>query len=247
MDLGLSGKRALVTGGGGAIGGAIASALAAEGVSIAACDINPEAARRAAERLGQQGGKAVAIIADVTKKAEVEHAHAEAEALLGPIDILINNAGFSRDRYLTKMTDEEWELVHDVVLKAAFYCSRTALPGMMGRRYGRIINVTSMAYLGNAGQTNYSSAKAGLVGFTSALAKEAGPFNVTVNAIAPGLIATPRLRNRADFDTLQERSLASTPLRRLGTPEDIASAAAFLISQPASFITGQTLHVAGGR
>jgi 3-oxoacyl-[acyl-carrier protein] reductase len=247
MDLRLSGRRALITGGGGGIGGAIASALAAEGVEIAVCDIEGAAAEAATKRLADNGAQSIAVTADVTSKPDVERAITEAESRLGPIDILVNNAGFARDRYLAKMADEEWEMVHNVVLKAAFLCSRAVLPGMMQRKFGRIVNITSMAYLGNAGQTNYSSAKAGLVGFTSALAKEAGPFNITVNAIAPGLIATPRLKRRPDFEKLHERSLANTPLRRLGTPEDIAAAAAFLVSEPASFITGQTIHVAGGR
>ena len=247
MHLGLAGRRAFITGGGGGIGGAIAAALAAEGVGVAVCDIDGAAAEAAGKRLADSGAQAIAIAADVTHKPDVERAVAETESRLGPIDILVNNAGFARDRYLAKMADEEWEAVHNVVLKAAFLCSRAVLPGMIHRKFGRIVNITSMAYLGNAGQTNYSSAKAGLVGFTSALAKEAGPFNITVNAIAPGLIATQRLKRRPDFEKLEERSLANTPLRRLGTPEDIAAATAFLVSEPASFITGQTLHVAGGR
>jgi 3-oxoacyl-[acyl-carrier protein] reductase len=247
MDLGLSGRRAFITGGGGGIGGAIASALAGEGVGIVVCDIDGDAAEAAAKRLADAGAQAIAVAADVTQKSAIEGAMAEAESRLGSIDILVNNAGFARDRYLARMVDEDWDVVHNVVLKATFLCSRAVLPGMMQRQFGRIINITSMAYLGNAGQTNYSSAKAGLVGFTSALAKEAGPFNITVNAIAPGLIATQRLKRRPDFEKLKERSLANTPLRRLGTPEDIAAAATFLASEPASFITGQTIHVAGGR
>lgn len=247
MELGLSGKRAFITGGGGGIGSAIAAALAAEGVAIAVCDLDAAAADTTRQSVADAGATAIAVQADVTQKADVERAIGETESRLGPIDILINNAGFARDRYLTKMLDEDWDQVHNVVLKAAFLCSRAVLPQMMERKFGRIISITSMAYLGNAGQTNYSSAKAGLVAFTSALAKEAGPFNVTVNAVAPGLVATPRLIRRPDFEKLKERSLAATPMRRLGTPEDIGAAATFLVSEPASFISGQTIHVTGGR
>ncbi|MEE3100219.1 MAG: SDR family oxidoreductase, partial [Pseudomonadota bacterium] len=134
-----------------------------------------------------------------------------------------------------------------VVLKGAFHCCRAVLPGMMQRRWGRIVNITSMSYQGNAGQTNYSSAKAGLVGMTAALAREAGPFNITVNAVAPGLVATPRLRARKDFDKLEAKSKALTPLPRLSEPEDIAKAVLFHVSSLADFVSAQVMHVSGGR
>ena len=247
MDLGIKGKVAFVTGGGGAIGGATLQVLAQEGAAVAVCDVNAEAANATAKRLTDAGHKAVAVPADVTDKEAVAHAVAAAETALGPMDILVNNAGFSRDKYLTKMEEPDWDIVHNVVLKGAFHCCRAVLPGMMARKFGRIVNISSMAYLGNAGQTNYSSAKAGLVGMTAALAREAGAFNITCNAIAPGLIATPRLRARPDFDKLQQRSLTFTPLPRLGEPEDIAKAVLFFCSTLADFVSAQTLNVSGGR
>jgi len=247
MDTGLAGRTAFITGGGGGIGSAIGRALAAEGVNIVVCDIDQAAAGRVRDQLRASGYSATAVTADVTNKTEVETAIALAEEMYGGIDILVNNAGFSRDRYLAKMADEEWDIVHQVVLKAAFYCSRAVLDGMMERRFGRIINVTSASYQGNAGQTNYSSAKAGLVGLTRALGKESGKFGITVNAIAPGLVATERLRARPDFEQLEARSIAGTPAGRLGTPEDVANVALFLASVQASFLTCETLHVTGGR
>ncbi|MCC5969202.1 MAG: SDR family oxidoreductase [Pararhodobacter sp.] len=228
MDLGISGKVVLITGGGGALGTAMASIFAAEGAKIAVVDVNAENAATVAATLTDGGAAACAIGADITDKAQIDQAFSQAEQRLGPIDILVNNAGFSRDSYLTKMDEADWDLVHYTVLKGTFHCCRAALPGMMERRFGRIVNISSMSYLGNAGQTNYSSAKAGLIGMTNALAREAGRFNITVNAIAPGLIVTPRLRARKDFDVLEQRSNATTPMPRLGLPEDCPSS----INQP---------------
>jgi len=247
MDMGIAGKVALVTGGGGAIGLATLKALAGEGAAVAAYDINAEAAEAAAAQLRDQGARAIAVAGDITVKDDVARAVSKVEAELGPVDILVNNAGFSRDRYLTKMAEEDWDIVHNVILKGTFHCCRAVLPGMMTRQFGRIVNISSMAYMGNAGQTNYSSAKAGLIGMTAALAREAGPFNITCNAVAPGLIATPRLRSRSDFEKLEARSRALTPLPRLGLPEDVASAVLFFVSSLAQFVTAQTLNVSGGR
>lgn len=247
MDLGIKGRVVAITGGGGAIGSATARLFAQEGARVALLDLNRETALAAAEEIAGQGGTAVGIEVDILDKAAVASAFARAEAELGPVDALVNNAGFSRDRYLTKMEEEDWDIVHGVVLKGAFHCCRAALPGMMQRRWGRIVNITSMSYQGNAGQTNYSSAKAGLVGMTAALAREAGPFNITVNAVAPGLVATPRLRARKDFDKLEAKSKALTPLPRLSEPEDIAKAVLFHVSSLADFVSAQVMHVSGGR
>ena len=247
MDLGLTGKGVLITGGGGAIGAATAKAFAAEGAKVAALDLDADAAERTAAGLREAGVEAVAVAADVMDKGAVDAAFAAVEAALGPVDVLVNNAGFSRDKYLTRMDEEMWDLVHGVVLKGTFHCCRRALPGMMDRRWGRIVNIASMSYLGTAGQTNYSSAKAGLVGFTAALAREAGPFNITVNAVAPGLVATPRLRARPDFDKLEQKSKALTPLPRLAEAEDIAKAILFHASSLADVVSAQVMHVSGGR
>jgi 3-oxoacyl-[acyl-carrier protein] reductase len=247
MDLGISGKVALITGGGGALGSAMARMFAAEGAKVAILDLSEEGAANAVSTLGEDGARACALTADITDKAQVADAVARTESALGPVDFLVNNAGFSRDSYLTKMDESDWDIVHDTVLKGTFHCCRAALPGMMERQFGRIVNISSMSYFGNAGQTNYSSAKAGLIGFTNALAREAGRFNVTVNAVAPGLIVTPRLRTRKDFDKLEQRSKATTPMPRLGAPDDIAKAVLFFCSTLADFISAQTINVSGGR
>ncbi len=247
MDLGLAGKVVAITGGGGAIGSATARLFAQEGAKPALLDLDEEAARAAAEELAAAGAQALGLGVDITDKAAVASAVARVEAELGPIDVLVNNAGFSRDKYLTKMEESDWDIVHDTVLKGTFHCCRAVLPGMMERRWGRIVNITSMSYQGSAGQTNYSSAKAGLVGLTAALAREAGAFGITVNAVAPGLVATPRLRARKDFEKLEQRSKATTPLPRLAEPEDIAKAVVFHASTLADFVSAQVMHVSGGR
>lgn len=250
MDLGLTGRVAAVTGGGGAIGRTTARLLAAEGASVALLDLSAEAAAEAKSEIEAAVPGATVFTAppcDVADKGSVADAFAAVSANLGPVDVLVNNAGFSRDKYLTKMAEEDWDVVHQVVLKGTFHCCRAVLPGMMERNWGRIVNTSSMAYLGNRGQTNYSSAKAGLIGMTNALAREAGGFNITCNAVAPGLIATPRLRARPDFDKLEQRSLALTPLPRLGTVEDVAKTILYFTSSLADFITAQTIHVSGGR
>ncbi|MAS42601.1 MAG: beta-ketoacyl-ACP reductase [Rhodobacteraceae bacterium] len=247
MDLGIKGKVVAITGGGGAIGSTTARMFAEEGAKVALLDINREGAEAAAAEIAAAGGTAIGLEVDILDKAAVTSAFARAEAELGPIDVLVNNAGFSRDKYMTKMEESDWDIVHGVVLKGTFHCCRAVLPGMMQRRWGRIVNIPSMSYQGNAGQTNYSSAKAGLVGLTAALAREAGPFNITVNAVAPALVATPRLRARKDFDKLEQRSKALTPLPRLSIPEDIAKAVIFHASSMADFVSAQVMHVSGGR
>ena len=171
----------------------------------------------------------------------------EAARAYGGIDILVNNAGFTRDKYLLKMPEADWDAVVDTILKGAYHCTRAALPSMMERKWGRVINIASRAHWGNPGQTNYSAAKAGLIGFTRALALEQGKFNITANAIAPGLIETPLVRGLSTYDMLRANALARQPVQRLGAVEDIADAVAFLASERASFITGELLHVTGGR
>lgn len=247
MDLGVSGKVVLITGGGGALGAAMAKTFAAEGARVAVLDLNQETAEASAEAVRAEGGEAVALAADIIDKEQVAAAFARMKAELGAVDMLVNNAGFSRDSYLTRMDEANWDLVHNTVLKGTFHCCRAALPDMMDRQFGRIVNISSMSYYGTAGQTNYSSAKAGLIGMTNALAREAGRFNITVNAVAPALIVTPRLRQRPDFDKLEQRSKLTTPLPRLGVPEDIAKAVLFFCSSLADFVSAQTINVSGGR
>jgi 3-oxoacyl-[acyl-carrier protein] reductase len=249
MDMNLTGRVAAITGGGGAIGRASAKLLAGEGVAVALLDLSQDAMADAkAEIEGDvPGAKVFTHSCDVTDVASVTSAFEAAEHALGPVDILLNNAGFSRDKYMTKMAEEDWDIVHAVVLKGAFNCCRAVLPGMMERNWGRIVNMSSMARQGNKGQTNYSAAKAGLVGMTNALAREAGGFNITCNAIAPALVATPRLRARPDFDKLEARSKALTALPRLADEYDVARVVLFFASQMADFITAQCIDVSGGR
>lgn len=152
-----------------------------------------------------------------------------------------------RDKYLTKMPTEDWDAIVNTVLKGSYLCTKAALPSMMEQRWGRIINISSRAHFGNPGQANYSAAKAGLLGFTSALALEQGKYNITVNAIAPGFVETELVKALPTYERLRDAALARNPLPRLGTPEDIADAVAWLASDRAGYITGETLHVTGGR
>lgn len=186
-------------------------------------------------------------MADITRHTDVESLVAETVGTLGGVDILVNNAGFPRDGFLTKMTEEDWDLVVDVTLKGAFLACKAVMPHMIKQNLGRVISISSRAYLGNPGQVNYSAAKAGLLGLTRALAIEEGRYNITVNAIAPGFIATEMVQALPNYETVKERAVKATPIPRAGTPEDIADAVAFLASTRASYITGETLHVTGGR
>ena len=247
MDLRLNGKVALITGSGRGIGQAAAFALAEEGVRIAVTDIDAEAVRVTCDALRQGGRECIGVPADVCNPEQVEALAARAIDAFGKVDILVNNAGFTRDKYLTRMPLEDWESVVDTILKGAFLCTRAVLPSMQQQGWGRIINISSRAHLGNPGQANYSAAKAGLIGFTRSLALENGKFNITANAIAPGLIETQLTRSLPTFDKLQEAALARNPIRRLGSLDDISSAILFLASDRSGFITGETLHVTGGR
>jgi 3-oxoacyl-[acyl-carrier protein] reductase len=240
-----SDKVALVTGGGRGIGRAIVLRLAQEGANVAVLDINEGNARETADMIRNLGRQAVAIQTDVSDGDAVQRAVNTAIETLGDMHILVNNAGITRDMLIIKMKDEDWRKVIDVNLTSAFLCSRAAVRHMLRKRYGRIVSVSSVVGLaGQAGQTNYSSSKAGLIGFTKSLAKEVGSRGITVNAVAPGFIPT------ALTDVLSEEqraaAIAATPMGRLGTVEDIANAVAFLASDDAGFITGHVLSVDGG-
>lgn len=247
MDLQLTGKVALVTGSGRGIGFASALAMAREGARIVITDINPQAVDAATRQLADAGHQAIGVVADVCDAQQVQALAERAVSEFGSIDILVNNAGFTRDKYLTKMPEADWDAVVDTILKGAYYCTKAALPSMMEKRWGRVINIASRAHLGNPGQTNYSAAKAGLIGFTRSLAYEQGKFNITANAIAPGFVETDLIRALPTYETLRANALARQPVQRLGAVEDIADAVAFLASERAGFITGETLHVTGGR
>lgn len=239
----LSHRTALVTGASGGIGGAIARMLHAQGATVALSGTRREALDALAAELG--GDRVVVIPANLADAQDVERLAKDAEAALSRIDILVNNAGLTRDGLILRMKDEDWQSVIDVNLSAAFRLSRAAVRGMMKRRIGRIINITSIVGVtGNAGQVNYSASKAGLIGLTKSLAQEVASRGITVNAIAPGFIASAM--TDALSDTQKQSLLGSIPAGRMGDVRDVASAALFLASDEAAYVTGQTLHVNGG-
>ena len=238
----LTGKTALVTGASGGIGGGIARALHARGAAVALSGTRREALEALATELGERTS---VCPADLREAGAAEALVTAAEGALGPLAILVNNAGFTRDMLALRMQDADWQSVLDVDLSAPFRLIRASLRGMLKRRAGRIINIASIVGVtGNAGQANYSAAKAGMIGMSKSLAQEVGSRGVTVNVIAPGFIQT------AMTDVLKDEQkaalLGSIPLGRMGRPEDIASAAVYLASDEAAWVTGATLHVNGG-
>jgi 3-oxoacyl-[acyl-carrier protein] reductase len=247
MDLGLNGKIAIVTGSAGGLGAATARKLATEGAKVVITDIDRDGTAATAAAFKADGLTAIGIAADITKSADVERLVSETVAAFGGVHVLVNNAGFPRDVVLTKMTEDDWDKVIEVILKGTFLTSKAVMPFLIEQQWGRIINISSRAYLGNPGQANYSAAKAGILGMTRALALEEGRYNITVNAIAPGFIETDAVKSLGHFEKIREAAIRSAPLRRTGQPEDIANAVAFLASECAGFITGETLHVTGGR
>jgi 3-oxoacyl-[acyl-carrier protein] reductase len=242
---------AIATGAAQGIGAGTAMRLAAEGATVAVLDLTAERGAATVERIVSSGGKAIALACDVSKTEDVRSAVTEVMRRLGRIDVLVNNAGITRDNLVYKMTEEEWTTVLDVNLTSVFRCVRAVQEHMVKARYGRIVNLSSRSALGNRGQANYSAAKAGIQGLTATLAIELGPFNITVNAVAPGYIATPMTAATAErVGTTPEAHQASaaerTPLGRVGLPEEVASVIAFLASDDASYVSGQTLYVNGG-
>ena len=238
----LTGKTALVTGATGGIGGAIAKALHAQGAHVVLSGTRQDALDALAAELGSRVGTVACNLGDA---AQVDGLVAEAEAVAAPLDILIANAGITRDGLLLRMKDEDWETVIKVNLEAYFRLSRAALKGMMKRRQGRIIGITSVVGVtGNPGQTNYAASKAGMIGFSKALAQEVASRNVTVNCVAPGFISSPMTD---DLNEQQKASiLATIPAGRLGEGADVAAACVYLASKAGDYVTGQTLHVNGG-
>lgn len=245
------GKTAFVTGGSRGIGRAIVEQFASEGANVAIIDVNEEALNEASLELKDKGHTVYTKVASVTEREDVETAMAEVYEQFGSIDILVNNAGVIRDNMLFKMTDDDWLTVMDVHLKGAFFASRAAQAYMTKNSYGRIINISSSSALGNRGQANYSTAKAGLQGLTKTLAIELGRFGITANAVAPGFIETDMTKATAErigvpFDELIKASVSQIPVGRSGQPDDIANAVLFFAEEQASFVSGQVLYVAGG-
>lgn len=242
----LDGKTALVTGASRGIGRAIALRLAAEGARVAINYAgNVKAAEDVKAAIEAAGGTAILCRADVADSAAVEAMVADVAKEFGAIDILVNNAGITRDTLLMRMKDEDFAKVLDTNLKGVFYCTKAVSKLMMKKRSGRIVNMASVVGLvGNAGQTNYAAAKAGVIGFSKSAAKELASRGITVNAVAPGFIGTDMT---ADLpESVKEKALSDIPLGRAGQPEDVANAVLFLASEQASYITGQVVHVDGG-
>jgi 3-oxoacyl-[acyl-carrier protein] reductase len=239
---GLNSRVALVTGASGGLGSAIARALHGQGAKVVLSGTRREALDALAAELGEG---AFVVPCNLADAAEVEKLVPAAEAAAGPLDILVNNAGVTRDGLFMRMKDEDWDAVMTVNLASAFRLSRAVLKGMMRRRYGRIVNITSIVGVtGNPGQGNYAASKAGLIGMSKSLAAEVASRNITVNCIAPGFIASPM--TDALNDKQREAIMATIPSGHLGKGEDIGAACVFLASEEAAYVTGQTLHVNGG-
>ena len=239
------GKTALVTGGAKGIGAATAKRLAAEGATVVVADFDEGAAQATAQEIGGH-----AVRCDVTKREDVEAA-VDAAASHGSLDILVTCAGIIRDNLLFKMSDDDWSSVIDTHLKGTFLAVRAAQKQMVEQKSGKMVLISSTSALGNRGQTNYSAAKAGLQGMTKTLAIELGPYNVNVNCVAPGFIATAMTRQTADrigvpFDQFMEHVAKEVPLRRVGQPEDVAGLITYLCSEDAGYVSGQVIYVAGG-
>jgi 3-oxoacyl-[acyl-carrier protein] reductase len=245
------GRVAFLTGAGRGIGAATAQLLATQGAAIAIADLDVGPAEETAAAIRASGGKAIALPLDVTNGEAVEAAVARTNQELGRVDILVACAGLLRDNLLFKMTDDDWDLVIDTHLKGSFYAARAAQKYMVEQRYGKMVFISSTSALGNRGQANYSSAKAGLQGLARTLSIELGQFGINVNAVAPGFIETRMTRATAerqglDFEKVKADAAARTPVRRIGQPEDVANVIAFLVSDESSFVTGQIIYVAGG-
>lgn len=241
----LKGKVALVTGGGQGIGQVIGNHLAKIGAHVVFGDINLKNAEKSAEDVSASGGKASAILLNVTDPENVKVAFDSIKSEFKSLDILINNAGITKDGLFVRMKEDDWDRVLAVNLKGSFLCGQQAAKHMMKQRQGAIVNIASIVgIMGNAGQANYSASKAGLIGLTKTMARELAPRNITVNAIAPGFIDTEM--TRVLDEKIKDKLVEQIPLSRLGLPEDIAHSVVFLVSSSSSYITGQVLNVNGG-
>jgi 3-oxoacyl-[acyl-carrier protein] reductase len=242
---------AVVTGGARGIGAGTAKRLAADGLAVAVLDLKEGDCGATVDAITAAGGKALAVGADVSDADQVQAAVDKIASDLGGPAVLVNNAGVIRDNMLFKMTVDDWDTVLGVHLRGAFLMSKACQKHMVDQRFGRIVNLSSSSALGNRGQVNYSAAKAGLQGFTKTLAIELGQFGITANAVAPGFIATDMTAQTAarigiGFEDFQKAAAANIPVRRVGTPDDVAHVISFLVSEGAGFVSGQVIYVAGG-
>jgi 3-oxoacyl-[acyl-carrier protein] reductase len=242
---------AIVTGGARGIGAGTAKRLAADGLAVGVLDLKEGDSQGTVDAITSAGGKALAVGADVSDADQVKAAVDKVAAELGPPVVLVNNAGVIRDNMLFKMTDDDWDTVIGIHLRGSFLMSRACQKHMVDSKWGRIVNLSSSSALGNRGQVNYSAAKAGLQGFTKTLAIELGQFGVTANAVAPGFIATDMTAATAarlgiGFEEFQRAAATQIPVRRVGTPDDVAHVISFLVSEGAGFVSGQVIYVAGG-
>jgi 3-oxoacyl-[acyl-carrier protein] reductase len=249
---GVEDRVALVTGAAQGIGAAIAQRLAAGGAKVGVLDLQEQAAEAVAGEIRGRGGTALGLAADVSNRSQVQAAVDRLVEEFGSLHILVNNAGVIRDNLLFKLTDDDWTTVMEVHLRGAFVCSQLAQQHMVAARYGRIISMSSTSALGNRGQANYATAKAGLQGFTKTLALELGPFGITANAVAPGFIETAMTKATAErigttIEQMRADVAARVPVRRGGVPEDIANAVAFFAAEESGYVTGQVIYVDGGR
>lgn len=244
-------KVAYITGGSRGIGKGIAKLFAEEGAKVAVVDVNEKALREMAQEFKEEGYEIYTKVVDVVHANEVEESMEEVVSRFGSLDILVNNAGIIRDNLLFKMTDNDWDQVMNVHLKGAFHATRAAQKYMVKNKFGRIINISSTSALGNRGQANYATAKAGIQGFTKTLAIELSKYGITANAIAPGFIETDMTKATAErigisFDEMVRLSVEQIPVGRSGKPSDIANAVAFYADEKSGFVNGQVIYVAGG-
>lgn len=241
----LNDRTAIVTGAGGGIGVAIAAKMCALGARVGVVDVDEKQAAAEVKRLEQRGHAAIVIAGDVREERVMQRAVDEVADRWGRVDILVNNAGIIRDNFIENISEEDWDAVIDVNLKGAFFGCRAAVPRMKEQRHGKIINIISRAWLGNVGQSNYSASKGGLVSLTRTLALELAPHGINVNGVAPGLIDTPMTQKLPQ--KVRDRLIQMQPTKQMGTVDDVAAAVCFLASDASRFITGQILHVDGGK